>query len=136
MSKGGGGRDSFAHVCVPSSHLHLIFVFSQVLREVYAMKATTIVIDCTKEILAEVLKQAQQVGLVSEEYFYLVTSMDFHTAEMENLRVRRGGGREGGRRRQGVYLCAHSINIVLLNGTFISWHFVSCKNQSVSYNIY
>ncbi len=27
------------------------------------MKATTIIIDCTKEILSEVLKQAQQVKI-------------------------------------------------------------------------
>jgi len=41
----------------------IIVFFFQVLREVYASKANTIIIDCTREILAEVLKQAQQVIL-------------------------------------------------------------------------
>ncbi|CAG2118559.1 unnamed protein product, partial [Medioppia subpectinata] len=45
-----------------------------------------IILDVRKEILVEVMNQAQQVGLVTEEYNYLITSLDLLTLDMENFR--------------------------------------------------
>ena len=59
----------------------------QVLREVYQSKSTNIVLDCGKEILGEVIKQAQQVGMVSEEYYYLLTGLDAHTVDLDDFKV-------------------------------------------------
>ena len=60
--------------------------YRDVLREVYASKATNIILDCSKTIISEVLKQAQQVGLVSEEYYYLITTLDAHTVDLEDFK--------------------------------------------------
>ncbi|XP_059097644.1 glutamate receptor ionotropic, kainate 2-like isoform X2 [Tigriopus californicus] len=65
---------------------HEIKGYREILREVYASKATNIILDCERESIPEILKQAQQVGLVSEEYFYLVTSLDAHTINMEDFK--------------------------------------------------
>ena len=45
-----------------------------------------IVLDCRNEVVIEVLKQAQQIGLVSEGYFFLITSLDAHTLNMDDLK--------------------------------------------------
>ncbi len=52
----------------------------------YASKATNIILDCGKEVMSDVLQQLQQVGMTSEEYYYLITSLDTHTVDMENYK--------------------------------------------------
>lgn len=42
-----------------------------------------IVIACSVDALPEVLKQAQQVGLLSDEHQLIVTSLDMHTIDLE-----------------------------------------------------
>jgi hypothetical protein len=37
--------------------------------------------------MVEILKQAQQVSIVSETYFYLLTSLDSHTVDLEPFTV-------------------------------------------------
>ena len=59
----------------------------QALREVYKSKSNIVILDCSKEKLVEVLKQAQQVSIVSETYFYLLTSLDSHTVDLEPFTV-------------------------------------------------
>ena len=81
---------------IPSFHIQLKddlwhFFIPQVLREVYVSKATNLILDCGMDIMAEVLQQAQQVGMVSEEYYYLITSLDTHTVEMDDFKVRELG---------------------------------------------
>ena len=49
-------------------------------------KATTIVLDCSKDIMGEVLDQAQQVGMTSSEYNYLLTGLDAHTVNLNRFR--------------------------------------------------
>ena len=56
-------------------------------REVYKSKSNIVILDCSKEKLVEVLKQAQQVSIVSETYFYLLTSLDSHTVDLEPFTV-------------------------------------------------
>lgn len=60
--------------------------YRDVLREVFASKATNIILDCGKETIGEVLKQAQQVGMISQEYYYLLTSLDAHTVDLEDFK--------------------------------------------------
>uniref|UniRef100_A0A336MCA3 CSON013411 protein n=1 Tax=Culicoides sonorensis TaxID=179676 RepID=A0A336MCA3_CULSO len=57
--------------------------FRQVLRHVKLSEAKNIIIDCSIELLPEVLKQAQQVGLMSDQHNILVTCLDFHTLDLE-----------------------------------------------------
>lgn len=42
-----------------------------------------IVICCSTEKLPEILKQAQQVGLLSDEHNILITNLDMHTIDLE-----------------------------------------------------
>ena len=62
----------------------------QVLKEVYLSKSTNIILDCSKDIIGEVLTQAQQIGMISEDHFYLLTSLDTHTVDMSGFKVRIG----------------------------------------------
>ncbi|PSN42074.1 hypothetical protein C0J52_16393 [Blattella germanica] len=54
-----------------------------VLREIKSSGERNIVLDCSTESLPEVLKQAQQVGLVTSDQNYIITSMDLHTIDVE-----------------------------------------------------
>ena len=60
--------------------------YRDVLKEIFISKSNLIVIDCEKKILEEVLRQCQQVGLVSQGYFFLLTSLDAHTVNMEDFK--------------------------------------------------
>ena len=42
-----------------------------------------IVLDCSTEKIYEVLKQAQQIGMMSDYHSYLITSLDLHTVNLE-----------------------------------------------------
>ena len=69
---------------IPSNHFQIL----QVLKEVYLSKSTNIILDCSKDIIGEVLTQAQQIGMISEDHFYLLTSLDTHTVDMSGFKVR------------------------------------------------
>ncbi|XP_054153108.1 glutamate receptor ionotropic, kainate 2-like [Oppia nitens] len=49
-------------------------------------KERNIILDVRKEAIVEVFNQAQQVGLITEEYSYLVTCMDLLTLDLEDFR--------------------------------------------------
>lgn len=57
--------------------------FRQVLRNVKLSEAKNIIIDCSVELLPEVLKQAQQVGLMSDQHHIIISCLDFHTLDLE-----------------------------------------------------
>lgn len=42
-----------------------------------------IIIDCSLDMLPEVLKQAQQVGLLTEAHQFIITNLDMHTLDLE-----------------------------------------------------
>nr|XP_018900134.1 PREDICTED: glutamate receptor ionotropic, kainate 3-like [Bemisia tabaci] len=54
-----------------------------VLRHVKDSGETNIVLDCSDEKLHEVLKQAQQVGLMGSEHSFIVTSLNLHAMDLE-----------------------------------------------------
>ena len=61
--------------------------YRDVLREILSSESNLIVLDCEKKILAEVLKQCQQVGLISDQYSFLLTSLDAHTVDLDDYKV-------------------------------------------------
>ena len=60
--------------------------FRDVLKEVFFSESNLIVLDCEQKILADVLMQAQQVGLISTGYYFLLTSLDSHVVDLENYK--------------------------------------------------
>ncbi|XP_068993638.1 glutamate receptor ionotropic, kainate 2-like isoform X2 [Neodiprion pinetum] len=57
--------------------------YRQVLREVKTSGDPNIVLDCSIDILSEVLKQAQQVGLMSDKHSFIIASLDLSTINLE-----------------------------------------------------
>ncbi|XP_056638600.1 glutamate receptor ionotropic, kainate 3-like isoform X2 [Diorhabda sublineata] len=56
--------------------------YRRVLKEVWRSGATHFLLDCSIEILEEVLKQAQQVGLMTNKHHFIITNLDLHTIEL------------------------------------------------------
>ena len=42
-------------------------------------------------MLEEVLTQAQQIGMISEDFYYLLTSLDAHTVDLHSFKVLKTG---------------------------------------------
>lgn len=57
--------------------------YRSVLREVKQSSEKCIIIDCSIESLGEILKQAQQVGLLVDDYQIILTNLDAHTIDLE-----------------------------------------------------
>lgn len=53
------------------------------LRRVKHSEDKNIIISCSIEALPEILKQAQQVGLLTEDHQFIITSLDMHTIDLE-----------------------------------------------------
>jgi len=60
--------------------------YRDVLKEIFLSESNLIVLDCEKKILEEVLIQCQQVGLISQGYFFLLTSLDAHTINLDDFK--------------------------------------------------
>ena len=60
--------------------------YRDVLKEIFFSESNLIVLDCERKILEEVLIQCQQVGLVSQGYYFLLTSLDAHTVNLDNFK--------------------------------------------------
>lgn len=61
--------------CVISISLLKRFHFRKELREIKDSKETKILLDCSFNILQEVLFQAQQVGLMGSEHSFIIASL-------------------------------------------------------------
>lgn len=57
--------------------------YRSVLRRVKLGQDIHIVLDCSTRILPEVLKQAQQVGLMTDYHQFIITNPDLHTIDLE-----------------------------------------------------
>lgn len=53
------------------------------LRRVKHSEDKNIIISCSIDALPEILKQAQQVGLLTEDHQFIITSLDMHTIDLE-----------------------------------------------------
>ncbi|CAG7834172.1 unnamed protein product [Allacma fusca] len=73
---------------VTSKSLCLLYLyarplFREILRET---KIRNIVLDCDTRKILGVLKQAQQIGLMTYKYSYVLTTLDLHTIDLEDFR--------------------------------------------------
>jgi glutamate receptor, ionotropic, invertebrate len=53
------------------------------LRRVKHSEDLNVIISCSIETLPEILKQAQQVGLLTDKHQFIISSLDFHTIDLE-----------------------------------------------------
>ncbi|UXI22437.1 putative adenosylhomocysteinase 3 [Sarcoptes scabiei] len=60
--------------------------YREILWQIKATEITNVVLDINTEHILEVLKQAQQSGMLSEQHKYLITSLDLHTLDLEAYR--------------------------------------------------
>lgn len=60
--------------------------YREVLWQVKASKITNIILDVRLHQIEEVLQQAQQVGILTEQHNYLITTLDLHTLDLDNYR--------------------------------------------------
>jgi ionotropic kainate glutamate receptor 2 len=60
--------------------------YRDVLKEIFQSESNLIVLECEKYILEEVIKQCQQVGLISQGYYFLLTSLDAHTVNLDDFK--------------------------------------------------
>jgi ionotropic glutamate receptor len=60
--------------------------YRDVLKEIFQSESNLIVLECEKFILEEVIKQCQQVGLISQGYYFLLTSLDAHTVNLDDFK--------------------------------------------------
>lgn len=59
------------------------FCARPLLKQIKASGESRIVLDCSTEKIYEVLKQAQQIGMMSDYHSYLITSLDLHSVNLE-----------------------------------------------------
>nr|XP_012232574.1 PREDICTED: glutamate receptor ionotropic, kainate 2-like [Linepithema humile]XP_012232575.1 PREDICTED: glutamate receptor ionotropic, kainate 2-like [Linepithema humile] len=57
--------------------------YRQAMQEIKISDIENIIIDCSSDILEEVLRQAQQVGILSNRHRIIVTSLDLQTLDLE-----------------------------------------------------
>lgn len=57
--------------------------YRSALKEVWRSDHTHFVLDCHIDNLETILQQAQQIGLITKIYSYIVTNLDFHTINLE-----------------------------------------------------
>ncbi|XP_036325002.1 glutamate receptor ionotropic, kainate 2-like [Rhagoletis pomonella] len=62
-------------------HLH-----RPLLKQIKNSAEAHIVLDCSTDKIYEVLKQAQQIGMMSDYHSYLITSLDLHTINVDEFR--------------------------------------------------
>lgn len=61
-------------------------MFRPLLKQIKNSAEAHIVLDCTTEKIYEVLKQAQQIGMMSDYHSYLITSLDLHTVNLDEFK--------------------------------------------------
>lgn len=57
--------------------------FRAVLRKVKLSPERRIIVECSTEKLDEILKQMQQVGLMTDQHHFIITNYDTHTIDVE-----------------------------------------------------
>lgn len=60
--------------------------FRPLLKQIKNSAESHIVLDCTTEKIYQVLKQAQQIGMMSDYHSYLITSLDLHTVDLDEFK--------------------------------------------------
>ncbi|XP_059485780.1 glutamate receptor ionotropic, kainate 2 isoform X1 [Neocloeon triangulifer] len=60
--------------------------YRPLLKQIKNSAESHIVLDCSTEKIYDVLKQAQQIGMMSDYHSYLITSLDLHTVDLEEFK--------------------------------------------------
>ncbi|XP_034252804.1 glutamate receptor ionotropic, kainate 2-like isoform X2 [Thrips palmi] len=60
--------------------------YRPLLKQIKNSAESHIVLDCSTERLYDVLKQAQQIGMMSDYHSYLITSLDLHSVDLEEFK--------------------------------------------------
>ncbi|XP_070517537.1 glutamate receptor ionotropic, kainate 2 isoform X2 [Cardiocondyla obscurior] len=60
--------------------------YRPLLKQIKNSAESHIVLDCSTERIYDVLKQAQQIGMMSDYHSYLITSLDLHTVDLEEFK--------------------------------------------------
>ncbi|XP_063982434.1 glutamate receptor ionotropic, kainate 1 isoform X2 [Diachasmimorpha longicaudata] len=60
--------------------------YRPLLKQIKNSAESHIVLDCSTEKIHEVLKQAQQIGMMSDYHSYLITSLDLHSVDLEEFK--------------------------------------------------
>ncbi|EGK96607.1 AGAP000801-PB, partial [Anopheles gambiae str. PEST] len=60
--------------------------YRPLLKQIKNSAESHIVLDCSTERIYEVLKQAQQIGMMSDYHSYLITSLDLHTINLDEFK--------------------------------------------------
>ncbi|XP_055382987.1 glutamate receptor ionotropic, kainate 2 [Condylostylus longicornis] len=60
--------------------------YRPLLKQIKNSAEAHIVLDCSTGKIYEVLKQAQQIGMMSDYHSYLITSLDFHTVNLDEFK--------------------------------------------------
>lgn len=70
-------------VMVRQIDLNLQGNYRSIFNRVKQEETKNIILSCSVDILEEVLKQAQQVGILTEHQNYIITTPDLHTIDLE-----------------------------------------------------
>ncbi|XP_050461377.1 glutamate receptor ionotropic, kainate 2-like [Cataglyphis hispanica] len=98
--------------------------FRQAIKEVKESDYRNIIIDCSYDILASVLDQALQVGILSEKYKVIVTSLDLQTLDLEPYQY-------SGVNITGVRLINPENSIVQRTLQSLNWNLTSASHLKV-----
>lgn len=60
--------------------------YRSLLKQIKNSAEAHIVLDCTTEKIYDVMKQAQQIGMMSDYHSFLITSLDLHTVDLEEFK--------------------------------------------------
>lgn len=60
--------------------------YRPLLKQIKNSAESHIVLDCTTERIYDVLKQAQQIGMMSDYHSYLITSLDLHSVDLDEFK--------------------------------------------------
>lgn len=60
--------------------------YRPLLKQIKNSAEAHIVLDCSTEKVYDVLKQAQQIGMMSDYHSYLITSLDLHMVDLDEFR--------------------------------------------------
>ncbi|XP_024943087.1 glutamate receptor ionotropic, kainate 2 isoform X6 [Cephus cinctus] len=60
--------------------------YRPLLKQIKNSAESHIVLDCSTDRIYDVLKQAQQIGMMSDYHSYLITSLDLHSVDLEEFK--------------------------------------------------
>nr|CAD7453108.1 unnamed protein product [Timema tahoe] len=63
-----------------------MLIVKPLLKQIKNSAESHIVLDCSTDRIYDVLKQAQQIGMMSDYHSYLITSLDLHSVDLEEFK--------------------------------------------------